>query len=673
MKVGSYFLILIFLSSIANQSIAQSTDSIEYYKTQLASSGDIMPQQKATILRKISYFYLLNDDLPNASKYANEALAVSQKHKLKEEEGEALSNISNVIYAQGNSVEALRYLGKAMDIFTQLNDDQNLSQVYVSYGKLYYSLGEYPKAIDYILNSFKYIEKYPNKQLQANALSILGLVRYSSGSNEQAVHDFNKSLVIFKQINNKFGIANCYNNLGLAYTHLKYYKIALNNFALAGEVYDELGNDLKKADVGTNMAFIYIDLGKPKEALNLLMQSAKIQEKHLAKNELATTYNNIGDCYSSMGNYSLAKSWIHKSLEISLPLDQIYNTTSSYYSLYEIDSLAGNYGEALKNYILFSEHKDIIFNEDKTKELTQIEMTYEFQKTEDSIRLVNDKELAIRDAVIKTNRREKVALFGGSFLLFIIGAMLFYQNKQRKKNNDKLREINAELDEANRIKMRFFSILNHDLRSPVSSVLSFVRLQQSAGDAIDDETKNRLQAQTISSAENLLNSMEDLLLWSKGQMEQFKPVYKDVAVSKLFEDTQKHFQSLNNVSMVFENPEDLTLHTDVDYLKTIVRNLTANAVKAMGQKEGSQIIWRAWSEGNDRYLSITDNGPGGTEEQFRALYDETATVGIKTGLGLHLIRDLAKAIDCKVAVQSNQGEGTKIKLQFMPIESKRAA
>lgn len=176
MKAGSYFLILFFFSSIANLSFAQSTDSIEYYKTQLASSGDIMPQQKVTILRKISYFYSLNDDLPNASNYANEALALSQKYKLKKEEGEALSIIANVFYAEGNSVEAFKYLEKAMHIFTQLNDNQNLAQVNATYGKLYYSLGENPKATEFLLKALRMLDKNQSKQLQANVLNILGLV-----------------------------------------------------------------------------------------------------------------------------------------------------------------------------------------------------------------------------------------------------------------------------------------------------------------------------------------------------------------------------------------------------------------------------------------------------------------------------------------------------------------
>ena len=77
-----------------------------------------------------------------------------------------------------------------------------------------------------------------------------------------------------------------------------------------------------------------------------------------------------------------------------------------------------------------------------------------------------------------------------------------------------------------------------------------------------------------------------------------------------------------------------------------------------------KIIWKAWQENGTSYLSITDNGPGASEAQFRALYDDKEVVGIKSGLGLHLIRDLAKAIDCQVLVVSELEGGTTFTLKF---------
>ena len=177
-------------------------------------------------------------------------------------------------------------------------------------------------------------------------------------------------------------------------------------------------------------------------------------------------------------------------------------------------------------------------------------------------------------------------------------------------------------------------------------------------DLLDEATKKRMEDKTILGAENLLSSMEDILLWSKGQMEQFKPVIKNIEIAKVFDDNKKVFSGYQNIKFIYENNENLILTTDENYLKTIIRNLTSNAINVFSTTNNPTITWKAYSENNKNYVSITDNGSGAKQENFKALYDENEVVGIKSGLGLHLIRDLAKAINCEIVVDSKIGEGT---------------
>ena len=190
------------------------------------------------------------------------------------------------------------------------------------------------------------------------------------------------------------------------------------------------------------------------------------------------------------------------------------------------------------------------------------------------------------------------------------------------------------------------------------NLIHFLHLKKENPELLDEATKISIEHKTMSSAENLLTSMEDMLLWSKSQMENFEPEPKNVSIHSLFDDTRKHFESEEKVKITFENSSDIQIYTDENYLKTIIRNLTGNAIKALDKVENPTIIWKVWQESNQTFLSIIDNGSGGTQEQFKALYDETEVVGIQTGLGLHLIRDLAKAIDCKIEVKTNPNQGT---------------
>jgi signal transduction histidine kinase len=158
--------------------------------------------------------------------------------------------------------------------------------------------------------------------------------------------------------------------------------------------------------------------------------------------------------------------------------------------------------------------------------------------------------------------------------------------------------------------------------------------------------------------------MEDLLLWSKGQMERFEPRNTQFLVREIFEDTQRYFAS-EKIKIKFKNDQNLEAFTDKDYLKTIIRNLTGNALKALSETSNPSIVWTAFEQDEQVVFSITDNGPGADQSEFKALYDENEIVGVKSGLGLHLIRDLAKVINCEITVNSKSNLGTTFTLKFI--------
>jgi signal transduction histidine kinase len=119
------------------------------------------------------------------------------------------------------------------------------------------------------------------------------------------------------------------------------------------------------------------------------------------------------------------------------------------------------------------------------------------------------------------------------------------------------------------------------------------------------------------------------------------------------------------VRVLFNNPQNLQINTDEDYLKTILRNLTSNAFKAVDGRPDALIEWKAWRDDQQlACLSITDNGPGISTMQRAALFNNEADIGIKNGLGLPLVRDFAGAINCTIEVSAAAGGGTTFLLSF---------
>jgi signal transduction histidine kinase len=422
--------------------------------------------------------------------------------------------------------------------------------------------------------------------------------------------------------------------MGIAWTLTNWANIKTGNEALKmREEAQKIWNDLSPDNIMsiTNLSQIGLLYHQKAETKN-------IPEKEKQKNlELAESYLIQAIQKSKKSDNTTTY------MESAKVLAKIYFTKKDYKNAY----LLQNEYQALNDSLFSQENKNKIAELESKQKLTQ-----------------KDKEIALKKLTILENKRQKSFLIIGLISLSVIGLLLFYQNQNRKKTNKLLRNLNAELDNANKTKTRFFSILNHDLRSPVSNLIDFLHIQKNSPDLLDEETKIRIEKTTLSSAENLLSSMEDILQWSKSQMENFQPQPKTISIKSIFNDTQKHFESEKNIRITFENPNNIKIITDENYLKTIVRNLTGNAVKALENIENPKIIWKAWQEKNITFLSITDNGSGAALEQFKALYDDKEVVGIKTGLGLHLIRDLAKAIKCEIKVESEKDKGTTFTLTF---------
>ena len=610
----------------------------------------------------LSYEYA-SVDTENGILYGKKALLLSNKINWKEGKANALLNIGENYYSQGKYKEAFK---KYKEALSYTNDSLTIGKIYRSIATTNNSLGDYPKATKYVFEALKISENQKNEAEKAKNYNTIGLIYYYTNQTKKALFNFNRSLKINTKLNLKREICRNLQNIGAEYADIydsengiKYFNqslllatqidfkesVAINNFCL-GRLYIEI-EELDKAIFYIKNAKKNAEIIKNYRVYNscLVVESEIYKTKSLLANpsEKSNLINKAEDLLLE----SIEKSKLNKSLA---NLSRSYKLLSDLYSIKKEDKIAKDY------YVLYSEIKDSIYNSENKETIKNLED----KRTID----LRNKEIQLNKIKLDNKEKQKWYFIGGIVLLAIIGGLLLYQNRKRKQTNQKLQLLNSELDEANKAKTRFFSILNHDLRGPVANLVFFLQLQKESPELLDEESIQRMQDKTMTGAENLLHSMEDILQWSKSQMENFKPQPQQFQIASLFEDTKKHFSSEENIDIQFENPSNLTLTTDENYLKTIVRNLTGNAVKAVTGIEKPTILWKASQENGTTVLSITDNGKGASDEQFKALYDDKEVAGIKTGLGLHLIRDLAKAIDCVISVKSKLNEGTTITLKL---------
>lgn len=227
-------------------------------------------------------------------------------------------------------------------------------------------------------------------------------------------------------------------------------------------------------------------------------------------------------------------------------------------------------------------------------------------------------------------------------------------------------EVQAQqLLKVNQQKDKLFSIISHDLRSPIYSLQGITNM-------LDPEILNATDLDTIKSdishkIENIGNVMVNLLDWSKSQMAGESLQIEDFDIAQISDEICKLYQPVaceKNVKLVNSITEPLLIRADKNQVRVIFRNLIGNALKFTHPKD---MIYVGCEVLPDHTLSIkvSDTGIGMKKEQVNNLFQietnksSVGTAGEKgVGLGLLLVKEFVEKNGGSIGVNSKLGFGT---------------
>jgi signal transduction histidine kinase len=241
-----------------------------------------------------------------------------------------------------------------------------------------------------------------------------------------------------------------------------------------------------------------------------------------------------------------------------------------------------------------------------------------------------------------------------------------------------LEEKNTQLEAANRHKSQFLANVSHELRTPLNSIIGFTRLVlRKVEGQIEKLQRDNLQKVLVSSEHllNLINGLLDLAKIEAGRMEVYAETFKLEEVVRVAAATVEPMLRNGNVRLVTEIAADLPpIKTDRDKLKQIVLNLLGNSVKFT---EKGEIKVAAWSNNGFVKLAVSDTGIGMSPEALHYIFEEFRQVDMSTtrkyggtGLGLAIVKRLTNLLGGDIAVESEEGKGTKFTVTI-PLETKQ--
>jgi PAS domain S-box-containing protein len=241
------------------------------------------------------------------------------------------------------------------------------------------------------------------------------------------------------------------------------------------------------------------------------------------------------------------------------------------------------------------------------------------------------------------------------------------QERALAESEARYRARSAELEEAMQARSRLYTTMNHELRTPISAIMLYQELLLSGvlGPLSDDQA--RAIEDSHSSAEQLLELVNDILDLSKIEAGKIgvRPSLVEVGkvVSELLPTVRplaRRFGSDVHVEIADDLP---VLRTDPQRLRQILLNLASNAAK-FGR--GRPIVLRCLAVDDEIVIEVEDQGVGIASEELPGIFDDFVQVGTLqhggTGLGLAISKRLAALLQGRLEVESTLGEGSTFRL-----------
>jgi signal transduction histidine kinase len=234
------------------------------------------------------------------------------------------------------------------------------------------------------------------------------------------------------------------------------------------------------------------------------------------------------------------------------------------------------------------------------------------------------------------------------------------------KTNAELLRSQAELKESNLMKDKFFSIIVHDLKSPLNSLKALTNLLYRFTDKITKEEIEQTAKDLNQSIDNLFEFINNLLTWAKVQMQEVGFQSKRFDLKDLVERQLQLFRvyaQSKNITLKFVVPKQLLVYADPNYTDIVVRNLVSNAMKFT--PEGGEVKVTAKAKNGYVEVAVSDTGVGIEPQVLKTLFSwdnkhiTSGTLGEKgTGLGLMLSKEFVEKSGGTISVISELGKGS---------------
>lgn len=701
---------------------ANSTKTYELYEYNSA----IKPTQQILALEKI-----LNIDVNKI---------VEKKYKLEKNNYVQLKNCNDLLHFYRNNDPKLALLfAKLLEPqLKQFSSHPSIANFTTKVANIYHDIGKYHLAIDYYSKSlyvFIDLKDYPAACNSYNDIGYIfsklkirdfALKNYFLGVN--TVLKSNPKDINFNKKEYYFSLAHSYSNISYEYFDLNKIDSAIYYGKKSKKLFLESKNINRVAQLNNYLVEFYLGKKDFKSAEKLLNENFMMLDTNLVEDTryLGHTYRikskymiEIGNLTEALNNIDTAISILNQ-IELHREIDKCYNIKANLLVnlgrinealeigkfAYNISKKRDSFTENLNNtgllaklfqnlnaydssiyyYQLNKSLNDSLFNIYKLDIINKFNVENELKNQELKVALISKKN--------EINSLWLKVLGFGMIIILIFFIIIYLQFQNKTKINKQLKKVVNELEntnlklknsennliEINRTKDRFFGIIAHDLKSPISSFHTATGLLVDEFENLSNEEKLEFLQLIRNNAKRLSNLLNSLLQLAKSQLGQIIPNSSNIDVYHI---TEEAFQILlplankKNIKLINQVDKTHFIYVDIGMIGTTFNNLINNSIKF--SYPYNEIIVRSFEviENKINYIAIEieDFGVGIEKERLKNILSiefNNSTPGTQneegSGLGLMLTKEFVEKNNGKIKIKSQFEIGTIITL-YLPKSS----
>jgi len=687
---------------------------VEEYGAKALQVAQKLPQtiSLSHVYLRLALCYHATEQYVKAIEYYNKGIEVAQKRNDRNAEAGIYLNLSALFGSIPDYAKSLEASQLAVGLYNALGDQEQISSCYMNIGAIYLDIKDPVKGVAYIkkaLTIFKTQGKDGLNYGTAIAYQSIGNAYQLATDNElqqlnvspfeknaQSIQNYNEALKVAAALEEADELKAAINNdIGMLYEKMGNRVLALQHFTTALQFVKVLDNKQGLADILYSTGNFYLnekDYEKSKTYLDQSLQIGNdndflsIQQNSLEK--LSVLYEQTGRFDSAIAYYkryiAVKNTITDKEKEKDIARKQLQIDFAVKENDYKLaQELTGS---KLKQQVLLAKQQQqqlelrqqqlqLINKEKDLERLAYLKKQSELQNEQqlqaalmqrNAIQFKYDKEsrdkkIATQETQISFDKKVKTLLTLGALLAVIIGGLIFYNQRKTKKLNTIINEQKASLQQLSNEKDKIFSVVSHDMRAPVNSLMSFIDILDNGN--ISPE-KLALYAKDLK--QNLGHTsalMNNLLNWAASQMQGFKPVKENVDLRVLVDDitnTLQHHLQQKQVTVKNNIALDTIINADRNMTAAVLRNLVSNAIKYSYPQGTVLVSFENVPAGY--HIIVKDEGTGMDPlqvAQFNNSIEQTATSKRGTanekgtGLGLLLCKTFTTQMGGKIYAEKN--------------------